>query len=40
MLPSMAFTFKHVSGEIKLMEALHDDDFYSGYRIIDAAAEM
>ena len=35
----LAFPGKHVAGEIKLMQTLHDDDLYARGRIIDAAAK-
>ena len=39
MLPAAAFTGEHVAGEIKFMQALHNNDLYAGCRIIDAAAK-
>src|SRR5712671_1607461 len=39
MFPAAAFTGKHVAGEIKFMQALHDNDLDAGGGIIDAAAK-
>jgi FixJ family two-component response regulator len=39
MFPSAAFTGKDVAGEIKFMQALHNNDFDARGGIIDTAAE-
>ena len=39
MLPAAAFTGEHVASEIKLMQALHNNDLDAGCGIIDAAAK-
>ena len=39
MLPAAALAGQHVTGEIELMQALHNNDLYALGRIIDAAAK-
>src|ERR1041385_9142186 len=39
MLPTVALTRKNVSSEIKLVQALHNNDLYAGCGIIDATTK-